>query len=238
MARFFDSTGIRPFHADSVNDAVTERLEILDPHEWPATVTAQAWENTDVGSRLDIDDARYIVEQVRDVWDANYADPDGDSGFAGREDKCHQLALDFLKELAKEYQAWSCVRVLAADVTVHTATWIREHAPQWLEREEVRTRVEELESGKDELHVFSCADCEWVIAHNLADAVEVFRERGGDVLDPRDELDQEPDDKNHAIWCDAKGVPSEPFAPGNTLVTKTHRDWCQLGRGYLCTTEI
>jgi len=88
-----------------------------------------------------------------------------------------------------------------------------------------------------DLHVFT-TDYEWVIAANLADAVEVFRETtGAEYDDPENEIEQLDDDARLPIWCDAAGNPGEINGAGCSLVTKTNREWCQRGRGYLSTTE-
>lgn len=46
-----------------------------------------------------------------------------------------------------------------------------------------------------------------------------------------------PDDEEITIHCDAGGNPATPGDDGVSPVTKTAREWCARGPGFLCTTE-
>lgn len=81
---------------------------------------------------------------------------------------------------------------------------------------------------------------DFVIATDLNDARAAWVEhRGGDAedfdvhewteADPAEEL---------AIWCDADGDPCEPEEDGAELIAKTHAQWVERGRGFLCSTEF
>lgn len=92
------------------------------------------------------------------------------------------------------------------------------------------------------LHVFT-NDVDSVIADSPADALRVLSETYGDdfvedVLDP-DAVYQADDDDEISIHCDASGDPTEPDSDDDAgVITKTARQWCARGRGFLCTTEF
>jgi hypothetical protein len=89
-----------------------------------------------------------------------------------------------------------------------------------------------------QLHLYA-DDYETVIAYSVADALDVASDTTGAEYD-RDAVEywgQVSDGQEVTIWCDPTGEPAEIDGDDSTEVTKTAREWCARGRGYLCCTE-
>lgn len=81
-------------------------------------------------------------------------------------------------------------------------------------------------------------DYDTCIAADIADVERVLRAYGygpGDV--DWTEFVPVADDTEITIHCDTSGNPATPGDEGVGPITKTAREWCARGPGFLCTTE-
>lgn len=69
------------------------------------------------------------LEQVLEVLDEEYGDPDGDNCKAT--DAMKQAEQTFLNAVLAEYRPWACERT-GKSVTVNALEWVKEHQPDWL----------------------------------------------------------------------------------------------------------
>lgn len=82
---------------------------------------------------------------------------------------------------------------------------------------------------------------DWVIAADTGDARAAWVEhRGGEAEDFEADEWGECDlpDEEMAIWCDENGDPCGSEDDGAELIAKTHAQWVERGRGFLCSTEV
>lgn len=131
----------------SMDEAIEDSLDDIGVRFWPATVKVYGFAPAKISDvsieRAALFAANEVIAQLAET----YGDPDGDYDIEpSAEAKAAAIAL--AKIVAEEFPVWLHRRVETREV--NTLEWILEHAPIWLEREDVRAWVAKQREGAAE----------------------------------------------------------------------------------------
>lgn len=109
------------FSCTSLDEAVHERLDDLDPENWPAKLRVDEYEP----QKLDVEqEASWTLRSAIERLEDEYGGTDDD--YVPTE-RLSQAALEFAKVLAEEYRVFRCDFVKRHEVDV--LAWVKEHRP-------------------------------------------------------------------------------------------------------------
>lgn len=109
---------------ESQDRAIESFLDDWYPNDdWPATIEVNGY-----ARMIPCDDGLDALENLIDVLDENYGNPDGDP--PEMTGKMREAAQKFANAVISEYEPWACEVVKT--VTVDVKKWVIEHRPDWI----------------------------------------------------------------------------------------------------------
>lgn len=124
----------------SIDEAICAHLDQADVASWPTILKVYGWRRETYTF-----DAERILADALEAADDEHANPNGD----GTEPTPAMIeaAEAFAAVLNREYEVWTCERVLDPIVRQNVAEWIIENERDWLDEPEIAAWVDAKRGG-------------------------------------------------------------------------------------------
>jgi hypothetical protein len=129
----------------SVNDAVQDYLDMVDPDSMPSSLRCFCYRRAKVDPAELRSLEATICSTIYEHLDQEYGDPDGSTGL---DDEVRASVKALMETVRRTYVPWTCERDTSMDVMVNVPEWIRKNAPEWLNEANVAAAVRRLEEER------------------------------------------------------------------------------------------